>query len=357
MNQKRDYNIELLRIVLMMMIILFHLVVHGCKLKMLSTNSYTATNKDITYLSLVTLLAIAVNCFVFISGYYGIKFKIKTLISFSIQAIFYSVIIYSIATFIFQLNEYNSIIFIKSFFPFTSTVWWFFTVYLGIYILSPLINKGVDAISKYQLIIIIIILVYLEGTYPLWGYNILSGDGLSLYSLLVVYIIGRFCKTNDIRVNNAFIKYSFMYIILLGIIYVTYIMNRQSLTWRMTTYNNPLIIINSILFFYIFKNTSIKNLSIIYKVAPLTFGVYLIHDHPICAYYLSKFTFQLSNISSNPLYTLFILLGFMILIFVSCATIEYIRIKLCTPIVNLINSNVEKATPFLLEKIKQILKL
>lgn len=357
MNKKRDCNIELLRIVLMMMIILYHLIVHGCKIKTLSTNNYLTTNKDLIYLALLAFLSIGVNCFIFISGYYGIKFKIKTLINFSIQALFYSVIIYVVIVFIFQLDEYNTKRFIKSFFPFTSSIWWFFNVYLGIYILSPLINKGIDAINKYQLVIIIALLVYLEATYPIMGMNILSDNGLNFYTLLVMYIIGRFCKTNNIKINNAPIKYCFGYIILFGIIYIAYATNRQVLAWRMTTYNSPFIIINSILFFYIFQSASIKNLPIIYKIAPLTFGIYLIHDYPNCAYHLSKFTFHLSKISPSPLYTLAILLEAMIVIFISCAMIEYLRMRLCTPIANLINYNIEKSTPFVLKKIKQILNM
>lgn len=357
MSKKRDCNIELLRIVLMMMIILFHLIVHGCKLKTLSTNNYITTNKDFLYLGLLAFLSIGVNCFVFISGYYGIKFKIKTLISLTIQGTFYSVIIYSLMVFIFRIDQYNVKLFIKSFFPLSSTIWWFLNIYVGIYILSPVINKGIDVINKHQLILIIILLVYLEATYPITGLNILSEDGLSFYSLLTIYIIGRFCKTNEITINNALLKYSFVYIILFVAIYSAYFTKYQILAWRITTYNSPFIIINSILFFYIFKNLSIKNLSIIYKIAPLTFGIYLIHDYPSCAYHLSKFTYSLSKISPSPLYTFIILVGLMISIFVSCAIVEYLRMKLCTPIVNSIDCNVEKSIPFLRKKIKQVLNL
>lgn len=106
-KETRDANIELLRSVLMVMIILFHLIVHGCKVKGLHLSLYQPTNHDFFYLFALSFLCVAVNCFIFISGYYGINFKIKTLISFWAQGAFYALGIYLCSVFAFNSTSFN----------------------------------------------------------------------------------------------------------------------------------------------------------------------------------------------------------------------------------------------------------
>ena len=87
MALKRKSNIELLRIISMMLVLLIHFiptrnngffspifVPQGCN--PLSTDFLNT----ITNLELRSLCIVCTHCFVLISGYFGIKFKIKSLI-------------------------------------------------------------------------------------------------------------------------------------------------------------------------------------------------------------------------------------------------------------------------------------
>jgi len=334
----RDSNIELLRIVLMFMIIMHHLIAHGCRLADMIFNAYTGDSelKDSVLIFLNTFCVIGVNCFIFISGYYGMKFKLNTLISFVIQAIFYSVIIYFIFNIFFYKNDdlLNRQL-IQVFLPITFGNWWFLSAYVGIYLLSPIINKGLDYLTQYQFIVIFSILFYFGFISSVYSPNYFTGSGFNINTLLLVYITARFCKRFFDKIDKAFILYILFLIFSFGLIYFAFISGKQYLSWRLVAYNSPLILILSILFFYSFKNLKIKS-KLINRLTPYIFGVYLIHDSPQIHSFLRD-TIQEINSDIGIILLLVILFCSTILIFIICLGIEKIRVLLCNPLINLIN--------------------
>ena len=338
-TKERESNIELLRIVLMLMIIMHHLIVHGCSLSLISTGDYQKTSKDFLLLFLNTFTIIGVNCFIFISGFYGINFKIKTLVSFVIQAIFYSVTLY----FLHSLITNTPISYLElrnSFFPITYVHWWFLNVYIALFILSPIINKGIENINKKQTITVILLLFIIGGGFPLVGYNFFTQDGYSFFNLLIVYIIARSCNKYRIEIKNVIPKYLFVFSISFIIIYLCFTYDRQILTWRLMAYNCILIILAATLFFYVFKQIKLKN-KIINKVAPLTFGIYLIHDAGIVKNVLISFIKKMNNEYDSILIMLTILLSTTIIVFVICGCIEKIRQLIFNPAINYIAKKIK----------------
>ncbi len=93
----------------------------------------------------------------------------------------------------------------------------------------------------------------------------------------------------------------------------------------MTTflYSNPIVILQSICFFSFFETLDIKS-KVINKVASLSFGIYLIHEH----IQIRTSLYQLLKINDGPITSYhFIWYMFLIaiLIFVVCAIIEWLR--------------------------------
>lgn len=90
MNGKvRNTNIEVLRLVLMMAIFCWHILVHGYGFKNIGGGSMEGIT-DETGIVLSALFAPATYCFMFISGYYGIRFSVKKGISMEIWLIIIS---------------------------------------------------------------------------------------------------------------------------------------------------------------------------------------------------------------------------------------------------------------------------
>ncbi|MDU1905838.1 MAG: acyltransferase family protein [Dysgonomonas sp.] len=353
-KQQRDSNIELLRIVLMLLIILMHLIVHGSDLKNLIGDAYITTPKDGLFTFLYSFICVSVVSFIFISGYYGIRFKVKTLLSIVIQAIFYSVSIFIFfKIFVFKENilSYD---FFKCFFPLSFNSWWFLSAYVGLYILSPLLNKACQYLTKIQLAGVILFMVYLQASFFPVGYNFYSSDGLSLFSFVVIYLIARFCYIYEIKIPKPFLIYTLISIFTFLGINLFMKIGWQSWGWRITTLNIPLVIIGGVCLFYTFKNIKIQS-PIINKISPLLLGVYLLHDSKeVGIYFLYPLMRDINKSIGSPVEIMIILLLFTITIFIAGTCIEKIRQIICAPIVDYIYNVINKFLPKILIKLNLV---
>ena len=84
MQQLRNSNIELLRIVSMLMVVVLHFNNNGANTGIV--NMPEVLTERLTWGFLVeSLCLVAVNCFVLISGYFSIKLKVRSLLKFYLQ--------------------------------------------------------------------------------------------------------------------------------------------------------------------------------------------------------------------------------------------------------------------------------
>ena len=91
------------------------------------------------------------SCFIFISGFIGYKStKYSNLIYLWLWVFFYSMGI-KILLIKFKPNIYNKPIDYLDFFPIFTEQYWFFTMYFGMFLFLPVINKGLESINKSQL--------------------------------------------------------------------------------------------------------------------------------------------------------------------------------------------------------------
>ena len=82
---------ELLRLVLM-----FFIVMHHCLIKcgVMNAGFDNGENLDLLAAFLDPFFFVGVNCFVLISGYFGIEFKFKGLYKLFVQCAFYALLFY-----------------------------------------------------------------------------------------------------------------------------------------------------------------------------------------------------------------------------------------------------------------------
>lgn len=342
-RDNRQSNVELLRIVLMYFIILFHLIVHSADVHSLAINGYTETKNSVFYMLIMSFISMSVNCFVFISGYYGIKFNIKSVISFVFQGLFYSVLPFIIIRYFIDDTELLvGQTWLKVLTPISHNTWWFLSAYLALYFLSPILNKGVDYLNKRQLLLLIGVLIYLEITFPLTGINHLVGHGIGLYPILVIYLIARFSKKYNLKIKSSGIFYIVSSILLFIISYTCLKIHYQDISWRLFTYASPFIIIGSFFFFFFFLRIRIPQNTIINRIAGLSFGVYLGHESPVVYSYIKNIASKvLSTEGHSSIYIILWLFITSACIFIIFAIIEKIRIFISSPILNYINSKID----------------
>jgi len=333
----REANIELLRIVLMVMIILHHLVVHARGLKHLGDRGFLVTNQTIADGFLDSFLIMAVTCFIFISGYYGIKFKSLTIVSLLIQTFTYCILINIIYDYFFNYISIQTIS--SSLFPVLKGYWWFITAYVFLYMLTPMLNVVKQKLSKFQFLYILAVLTIINyivcfaWDVPYYGVN----SGYSVISFITIYFYGFLFKEYFKPFNQSYL-YFVIYLLSCLMIFVMFIVGlsffNTQLAYKIFSYNNPVVLISAISFFFMFKNIQIKS-QLILKVSPLVLGVYLFHDHRRIRILLELLYKKVESFNYNSYLSLCIL---SLSIFFVAIIIEWSRSKSMNSFLKIVNS-------------------
>ena len=316
-------NIELLRIIAMAMIVLLH-----CNSWMIGSveQSTIVENPVNSFWRLLSqqICIVGANVFVMISGWFGIKASIKGGSNFLYQVIYHSIVILVLALIIgldvsktqlvqsLSLGSWN----------------WFVPCYLGLYIMSPILNSFVNNTSiktQGKLIIVFIIFEsmygwFLQPEYFSRGYSIISFVGLYLIARYLRIIEGKLC---EYKRWVFLVLYMALTIIPATLSYLglKYIGNNL----YMTDYSSPFVIAASVMFFIIFCKIKIeRGVKVINWAASSMFAVIMIHVHPIIAPYFKSFMRGVYADNSDLEYTCIAIVVTLIIIIV-CVLADQLR--------------------------------
>lgn len=333
MKKSRNVNMDLLRIVSMLLIVFLHSIDHSGVLEH-AENCGTAMYFYVRFTYM--LCQVCVNIYVMLSGYFLVtsKFRLKKLVTLWMEAAFYSVVI----RLIFMLagaRPFSIVSLVSCFAPILTGRYWFITIYVGLYLIFPFLNILIGAMDKKQHALLNICLF---GLFSLWssihpsiaGMN--SGGGWGLAWFAVLYLAAAWLrlyyepKGKGVRWLAVFVTIPVLVALaqvvsnLLGIgIFQTVLKN-----WF--RYDSAPVYLMTMGLFVGFLNIRIGNekwADGIRFVAPLTFGVYLIHAHAD----VSPWSWEVLNMPGKmesalfPLTQLCVVLG----IFAVCAAIDGIR--------------------------------
>lgn len=330
MSKERNTNIEALRLFLMFSIVMVHLLTRQILFSEVNNLYYV----DLFFTSFVI---VSVNVFVFISGYYGIYFNLRSLVKLIIQALFYSVSLY-IFSILFLGDKFSIWEFIKMLFPFSSTVWWFMSAYIGLYAISPILNIAFDKLSKKKMKWILVSFLYLNCfSCFLYHNNVLGADGYTFFSFVVLYCLARYLNIYKVSIKYPILIY-FTSCILIFIINFIVSHFSKALIYTVISYNNPLIILGAVALFYSVLKFRPSYNATINKIAGYSLAVYLIHSHPYISDRVKGVGLFIMNRTNNDeiLNILFLFL-WGIIIFVVCLLVEHIRLYLFKPISQLVD--------------------
>ncbi|MCR4618522.1 MAG: acyltransferase family protein, partial [Lachnospiraceae bacterium] len=154
---------ELLRIISMIMVTMLHAL---AKSDLLPTFVMDVSFNGWVAWILEVLSIGAVNIFMLISGYFLVnsEFKLKRLIELIFQTFFYSAVPFVVFLASGKLDPEEKGIYqlLNNFLPIHMDTYWFITAYVVVYMLSPVITKGLKAVTKKQLITVIVCLLIYE---------------------------------------------------------------------------------------------------------------------------------------------------------------------------------------------------
>lgn len=271
----RQSNIELLRIVSMMMVLAVH--IDGASLGL--PESITSS-RDVWRLVVEALAIVGVNCFTMISGYFGIKLSLKNVISFIFQCVFYSVGIYTAFGIAFP-SHFSWSGWLESWMVLTHTDLWYVPAYFCLMIISPMLNAGMDALTKRMFTIVLCLFTAVNIWGGWWWGGSFNPTGYTVIQLVWVYMIARYLRVYCMiepnkRKRTALWALASYAVSVFGIAVCAVNMP----TLKAYAYNAPLVITATVALFAFFLCLDIRSHTVNY-IAKSAFAVYLLHKAPI----------------------------------------------------------------------------
>lgn len=339
-GNKRQANFELLRIVAMLMIISLHYLVKG---GVVLTVPFVAKENPVGVLAglIEAFCIVAVNCYVLISGYFCVEsaWKPGKVFSLLCQILFYSLLIPCLLM-LFGAESAKGMGFydwINCALPVETEHYWFATAYLIMYLFAPFLSAGIRQMEKRQLQIVTALLLgffsFGKTVFPVplvtdrhgydfgWflclfvtaGYIRLYGIpwlekrahavGAYLLSVCGIWLLALFSNTLGGEID-AFTYYADM----------------------PYTYNHLLCLISAVSLFYLFKNMRIREgrfADMARRLAPYTFGVYLLHEHNLVRYEWMKWL-DVENVRESFWFVPH-MIGCVLLVYVAGTVVDAVR--------------------------------
>lgn len=274
----RDSNFELLRLLAMFGIIVHHLVIKGA-----STCGYVEAydyNRDgVLGLLLNSSVVGGVNCFVLITGWFGIRHTMKGLVKILLETCLFGLISYIIL--LLLGGDSFSISHLKDSMDFRFN--WFVVSYMMLLLVSAIIERSLinlefKEFKKWMILLCVFNFVFILLL------NRINDNGYNVVHFIFLYFIARFLKTMKDNGNlwyKRFEKYSLpIYIIMvltltLGFLFLNeYRHAPKSIKWF--GYNNPILLMASVAFFVSMAKMHFKSRWINY-LASGVFGVFILH--------------------------------------------------------------------------------
>ena len=296
-NRKlRDSNIELLRILAACGVIVLHYNNARIGGGYDAVNDGSLNQMIMTILESVTICA--VNLYVLISGFFmrdSMKRDLLKPIGLLTQLIVWETIFCLVK----ELSKGNSINF-NVILNYLTPTYWFVFVYIALYLISPYINlvwKRLDDRNKNILLIIWIGLFAVYAFIPdmlkkladdkLMGASTVglegSQAGYTIVNFVLMYLLGCWLRDREDKgIKNSTGKLVLLFFIdaavIFGLTYLDKLITGDPIYYTIVwNYENPLVIIEAVLAFMIFKNLKIGNNKVINRLAAASFPSYLIH--------------------------------------------------------------------------------
>lgn len=335
-KHERSSNLELYRIIVMLLIVMHHYVVNSGLVHVME--EYPTAIKSIYLYITGAWGKTGINCFVLITGYFMCKSHITLhkFLKLILQIEFYSIIIGGI----FLITGYSTfslqgLIDIVN--PIGSISKDFSACFIIFFLFIPFLNACINNISQRQHLALLSLCIFtytILGTVPFINVEF---NYITWFSVL--YVIASYIRKYKMPYSDNFRVWTIatMALIVISVVSMLFILYLYSTLGKSATMgfviffvsetNKALALAVSICSFMMFKNLPLKHSRVINTIASCTFGVLLIHAasrdmrrwlwHDVCN--------NVGMYHQSGIYIHAIVIP--IIVFCSCALIDYIRQK------------------------------
>jgi surface polysaccharide O-acyltransferase-like enzyme len=321
----RDSNLELLRIIAMLLVLMVHA---GFKALDAPTVAEVLTSPVSSFLRFLSesLSIICVNVFVLITGWFGIRPKVSRFCGLVFQVMFIGLFIYLVLLLlgkveIWGVAEWGRLLILRR-------GLWFVGAYMVLYIISPILNAFVATADKKTFRNVLIAFFAIQTVYGISSQWAFFFSGYSPLSFAGLYLLARYMKLYPARFSTLKKGYD-------AAIYFCTVLFTASLSmvfgWVghdaevLYEYLSPSVIVSSVYFFLFFTKLSFHSKAVNY-VASSAFAVYLFHCDPL--FFIPYYLVPIKHFYLNDSLPLFLLHTTALIISVFLVSILVDKIRL-----------------------------
>lgn len=281
MIMKRNTNIELLRILCMLMVLMLHFNNNCANVGLLHFPEELTRELRWGFL-LESFCIVAVNCFVLISGYFSINLRFRSILKFYLQC--FSIGLVSYFIYVCVTPDVLSIKpLLGRLFAFSHNHWWFVVSYLCLMLFSPILNTAVKNLSQKKLLLSMLmfsIIVFYFCWYK-WLEN--NNHGCSFIHFVFLYLIGRYIgEYVSLSSIRKYRWYSLLGYIIGCIGCFVLVLLRYYTEWKIRfhfEYDHPLVVLSAVCLLLLLLSFNFQS-KLVNWSASSVFAAYLLQESP-----------------------------------------------------------------------------
>lgn len=334
-NSRRNSSVELFRILATFFVLITHL--NGWMVGGIADTFDTGISlpQRIGQLTIASLTVVCVNCFLIISGWYGVKLKFASLwkmwtllvciyLPFQLAASCYS------GQFSFAYFVVNLLAFVRESY--------FVQCYLMLLFLSPMLNSFVEKYGK-RILPYVLVFWMIEFVFESLFHNksLHFEQGYSLIHFVLMYMLARAFSYYQEDIKRIVSGWWLLgYFVCAAVVVMMHLAGFDNV-WA---YSNPVVVAESFCLFFPFLYGSFVNRTI-NQIASSAFAVYIMHTCSPLFVIIQKVDVHLLNNYSYYIY-LPAILSFALVVFVVCIVYDRLRLRITTPLFDWLGSKVER---------------
>lgn len=346
----RTSNLELYRIIVMLLIVAHHYVVNSGVLELMYAAPFAANS---IFLFLFGMWGkTGINCFVLITGYFMCKSSItvRKFLKLLLEVEFYKIVIY----FVFVVSGYEALSLtgmVKAILPVREINTNFTGCFLVFYLCIPFLNILVRNMNERQHLLLLCLVFF---TYVFMGTMPKISVAMNYVSWFIcLYFIASYIRLYPKDVFDKTKLWGICTVAFAAICYLSVLcclwlgskMERQLAYSFVQDSNTLLAVCMGVSSFLFFKNLKIKQSKVINTIASSTFGVLLIHaNSDTMRRWLWKTVLNVKGVFHEPTAMVVLHAVFSVVaIFAICVIIDQIRIRTVEKVVlDKVNRGVQK---------------
>lgn len=285
---KRNYGIDLLRIVAMGFVAGLHLIGIGG----IISGSSLLSPQFLTAQFLRIALLCAVNCYGLISGFVGWdrKPRLSGVAGLWFKAVVCCLAVTALAS---RYTQLDSRTWLSALLPVTTGQYWYLTAYAGLFVLMPLLNFAVQNMPKRELTVTVFGIFLLFSILPISPLTdaFYLHDGYSVLWLAVIYLLGGYLGKYDLLSRLSGGKWLLVFA---GSVVLAWL-PRMGVLWLrphywydaygniLIEYTSPTMVLAAVSLLAVFSRMKLspRGERAVARLSPHAFGVYLLHAHPL----------------------------------------------------------------------------